>query len=133
MMAATVARRPDAPICFDAFQFGRICLNALDNAKPSSRRYHVRPWRPTDGGVPGWRFRRGYWIWSSYLPRHAGEFVTIVRLCDGTIAIAPRRWWKCDPHGMPVDTDWWAEAAWRAIEVHYEAQRNWYFGAWVSQ
>jgi hypothetical protein len=126
MIAATAfALAPSLPISLGTLQLGRVCLN---DSEPAAlmRRYLVREWRPSDGGFAGWKFNGEGWSWCRYAPRHRREFVTIVRLADNAVSVAPRRWWICDPRGMPRDEDSWAHVAWRAIEVHYEAQRGWW-------
>lgn len=128
MIAITAfARTPNLPTSLRTLQLGSLRLNETEPSV-SMRRYHVREWRPADGGMPGWKWRTSGFIWSAHLPRRIDEYFVITRLVDGAIAIAPRRWWRCDPRGMPRDRDSWAHAAWRAIEAHYEQQRQWWLG-----
>lgn len=126
MIAATAfGRAPNLPLSLRALQLGTLRLN---ESEPNAlmRRYRVRAWRPSDGGFAGRKFHGGNWFWFLYPPRIRDEFFTIVRLSDSAVSVAPRRWWRCDPRGMPRDEDGWAHAAWRAIEGHYEVQRGWW-------
>lgn len=99
----------------------------IGTGKPKSRRFRVLEWTPDDGGMPGWEFKDGRWRWTRYPPRQAGEFFVITRVRDGLSAVVPKRWWKCDPSGMPRDDDGWAADAWAVIVQHYDDQRNWRF------
>jgi hypothetical protein len=125
MIAIAFARAPNLPISLRALQLGTLHLNDAD-PDASARRYHVREWRPSDGGFAGWKFHSGDWSWCYYAPRRPGEYFTIIRLADNAISVAPRRWWRCDPRGMPRDDDDWAEAAWNVIRLHYVTQRRWF-------
>lgn len=124
--ATSFARTPNLPISFHAFQFGKVLFDDIAESDAARRRYQVRDWQPSDGGMPGWKWCADGWILASYPPRHIGEYFTIIRLADSSITIAPKRWWRCDPCGMPRDEDGWAHAAWRAIDAHYETQRGWW-------
>jgi hypothetical protein len=125
MIATALARAPSLPISLRALQLGTLRLNDTE-PEVCARRYQVREWQPSDGGFAGWKLIGGAWSWFFYPPWQAREFITIIRLADGAIAVAPRRWWKCDPRRLPRDEDSWAHPAWRAIEKHYETQRRWF-------
>jgi hypothetical protein len=126
MTATTaLARTPNLPPSLHDLQVGKLRLNSFAESNASPRRYHVRDWHPSDGGLAAWKFNNSDWSWLSYAPRNAREFITIIRLADGAIVVAPRGWWECDPRGMPRDEDSWAHAAWRTIDAHYETQCDW--------
>jgi hypothetical protein len=117
---------PTSPPPSYVFLLGKALLvNGIESdVDASPRRFRVRDWRPSDGGFQGWIFKNGEWSWHRYPPRwHPGEYFTIIRLEDGAKFVAPRRWWKCCPSGLPRDTDAWAEPAWRRIEDHYREMR----------
>ena len=92
-------------ISLRALKMGKILFAVDPDVKEKRRRYRVRDWVPSDGMKPG-------------------EFIVIIRLSDNAQYIAPRRWWRSDPRGLPVDTDEWAEAAWNAVRLHYLEQRK---------
>jgi hypothetical protein len=118
--------RPPAPPPSVVFQVGKLLLNGVTESDAEPRRYHVRPWRPSDGGFAGWKWKNGAWFWFLWPPRRPGEYFTIVRLADGAMAVAPRRWWMCCPRGLPRDDDAWAAPAWGAIEDHYYRAQRWF-------